>query len=232
MNIQQGGRHACRRAPGVRDVGPSSGAAPPNAAPGLACSALARCGREINFEPVMRSILLVNVAQLHVALQRFGCSDLLSPLQSAHICCKVRKPTFRYVLQTGAYNRLLRGKCGTWTLNRKASPGAASGGAAPELGPTSRTPGARRQACRPPVRHFLHLERWREQSPVEQSLVLGKEPEKVFAVLFGEGQPRSAARAKAKKQAAASGTPYGSLQAGHAAPVWWMYSTNASSARV
>ena len=66
----------------------------------------------------------------------------------------------------------------------------------------------------------------------KQSLVLGKEPEKVFAVLFGEGQPRSAAGAKAKKQAAASGTPYGSLQAGHAAPVWWMYSTNASSARV
>ena len=62
----------------------------------------------------------MNVAQLHVALHRFGCSDLLPPLQSAHICCKVRKPTFRYVLQTGAYNRLLRGKCGTWTLNRKA----------------------------------------------------------------------------------------------------------------
>ena len=62
----------------------------------------------------------MNVAQLHVALHRFGCSDLLRPLQSAHICCKVRKPTFRYVLQTGAYNRLLRGKCGTWTLNRKA----------------------------------------------------------------------------------------------------------------
>ena len=52
-----------------------------------------------------------------------------------------------------------------WALH--ASPGAAFGAAAPELGPGFRTPGARRQACRPPVRHFLHLERWREQSPVK-----------------------------------------------------------------
>ena len=52
---------------------------------------------------------------------------LLPPLQSAHICCKVRKPTFHYVLQTGAYNRLLRGKCGTWTNLDTESEGTVGG---------------------------------------------------------------------------------------------------------
>jgi len=66
----------------------------------------------------MRSILLVNVAPLHSAVHRFGCST--ATLAKCSLCCKVLKPTFAYVLQTGAYNRLLRGKCGTWTTILKA----------------------------------------------------------------------------------------------------------------